>query len=108
MIERVFKLAQATERTVEKIIQDDNLDYIHMTFCQNEGLPIHNANSNVYMTVLQGTLSIGLDDQPVHVYEAGSLLQIPFKTRMDVKNLHAEILELIVVKAPAPRNFRSG
>ena len=36
--------------------------------------------------------------------EKGTLLKIPFQTKMNVKNLHNEILELIVVKAPAPRS----
>jgi len=105
MIEEVFTLSKNTERTVEKVIQDDNLDYIHMLFNKNEGLPLHYSNSNVYMTVLQGQLSIGLDEQEVAVYPAGTLLKIPYKTRMNVKNLHGERLELIVVKAPAPKNY---
>jgi len=56
------------------------------------------------MTVLRGRLSIGLDDQEVHEYEAGDLLKIPFNTKMNVKNLHDDTLELIVVKAPAPKS----
>ena len=34
---------------------------------------------------------------------AGVLLKIPVNTKMNVKNFHAETLELIVVKAPAPK-----
>jgi len=105
MIETVFTLANNTERTVEKVIQDDNLDYIHMLFNKNEGLPLHYSNSNVYMTVLQGKLSIALDDQEVHVYPDGILLKIPYKTKMNVQNLHDEMLELIVIKAPAPKKY---
>ena len=67
------------------------------------GLPEHLSNSNVYMTVVRGMLSIGLDDQEIHEYEAGTLLKIPFQTKMNVKNLNEETLELIVVKAPAPK-----
>jgi quercetin dioxygenase-like cupin family protein len=55
------------------------------------------------MTVIRGMLSIGLDDQAIHEYATGCLLKIPYQTRMNVKNLHAETLELIVVKAPAPK-----
>lgn len=75
-----------------------------MVFNKNEGLPEHLSNSNVYMTVVRGTLSIGLNDQDIHEYEAGTLLKIPFQTKMNVKNLHNGTLELIVVKAPAPKN----
>ena len=106
MIEQVFKLSDATDRTVEKVIQDDNLDYVHMLFNTDERLPIHYANSNVYMTVLQGTLSIALNEQETAVYQAGSLLKIPYKTKMNVRNMHDDLVELIVIKAPSPRQFK--
>jgi len=105
MIEQVFPLLQGPKRTVEKVVQDDNVDYIHMLFNNDEGLPLHYSNSNVYMTVLQGTLTIGLNDQGDHHYPAGTLLKIPYKIRMNVRNTHDEQLELIVVKAPAPKNY---
>lgn len=73
-----------------------------MVFNQGEGLPEHFSNSNVYMTVIRGRLSIGLDEQEVHQYDAGTLLKIPFRSKMNVRNLHEDTLELIVVKAPAP------
>jgi len=90
------------EKIVEKVLFDENVHYLHMIFNKSEGLPEHFSNSNVYMTVVRGTLSIGLDSQEIHTYESGTLLKIPFKTKMNVKNLHNETLELIVVKAPAP------
>jgi quercetin dioxygenase-like cupin family protein len=102
MVEKIFKLSRGDDKAVEKVIFDENVHYLHMVFNKEEGLPEHFSNSNVYMTVIRGTLSIGLDDQGIHQYEAGTLLKIPFKTKMNVKNLHPETLELIVVKAPAP------
>ena len=104
MVEQTFKLARDNEKVVEKVIFDDNLHYLHMVFNKEDGLPEHFANSNVYMTVVRGKLSIALNDQETHEYEAGTLLKIPFQTKMNVKNLHEETLELIVVKAPAPKN----
>ena len=104
MIEQIFQLSKDDKTTVEKVIFDENVHYLHMVFNQNEGLPEHFSNSNVYMTVLKGKLSIGLDAQELHVYNAGSLLKIPKQTKMNVKNLHPDTLELIVVKAPAPSN----
>jgi quercetin dioxygenase-like cupin family protein len=103
MVEQIFKLAKENETTVEKVIFDENVHYLHMLFNQNEGLPEHFSNATVYMTVIRGTLSIELNEQERHTYEAGTLLIIPFQTKMNVKNLHSETLELIVVKAPAPK-----
>lgn len=101
MIEKVFGLSK--ENVVEKIIFDENIHYLHMVFSKEEGLPEHMSNSNVYMTVIRGTLSIGLDDQEIHQYLKNTLLKIPVNTKMNVKNLHDETLELIVVKSPAPK-----
>ncbi len=102
MIEQVFALKQGNEKAIERIVFDENVHYLHMIFNQEDGLPEHYSNSNVYMTVLRGTLSIGLNDQEIHEYQGGTMLKIPYETKMNVKNLHAETLELIVVKAPAP------
>ena len=104
MVEQVFKMAPGNEKSVKKVIQDENLHYLHMVFNKNDGLPEHYSNSTVYMTVLRGKLSIRLNAQEMHEYDKGDVLKIPFKTKMDVRNLHQDILELIVVKAPAPNN----
>jgi len=103
MIEQVFHLTQGDAKTIEKVVMDENLHYMHMILNRGEGLPEHFSNSNVYMAVLRGTLTIGLDGQEDHVYPKGALLKIPFNTKMNVRNLHDGTLELTVVKAPAPR-----
>lgn len=102
MVEKVYNMTFGDAKKVEMLISDENVYYIHMIFNKEEGLPEHFSNSNVYMTVIRGTLSIGLDEQEIHEYKKGSVLKIPFKTKMNVANKHEEILELIVVKAPAP------
>lgn len=99
MVEKVFNLTLGNEKVVEKIVMDENVHYIHMIFNKGEGLPEHYSNSNVYMTVIRGILSIGLDEQEVHEYKQGTLLKIPVNTKMNVSNKHDEVLELIVVKA---------
>ena len=104
MTEQVYSFSTGDEKAVERVVFDENIHYLHMVFNRGEGLPEHYSNSNVYMTVIRGTLSIGLNDQEVHEYGAGTLLKIPFNTRMNVKNLGPNTLELIVVKAPAPKS----
>ena len=102
MIEQVFQMTTGNERTIEKVIADENVHFNHMILGKGEGLPEHFSNSNVYMTVVRGLLSIGLDEQEVHEYAAGTVLKIPKDIKMNVKNLHTGTVELIVVKAPAP------
>lgn len=104
MIEEIFKMTLGDKKTIERIIQDENIHFNHMILNKDESLPVHFTNSIVYMTVLRGILSIGLDEQDIHQYEAGSILKIPFNTKMNAKNNNEQVLELIVVKAPAPIN----
>lgn len=103
MIEQLFKLTEGDDKIIEKIVLDENLHYMHMILNKDEGLPEHFSNSNVYMTVVRGTLSIGLNDQDINEYPPSSLLKIPEGVKMNVKNLGFKTLELIVVKAPAPK-----
>lgn len=105
MIEKIYKYSTGNDKKVEKLIMDENVNYIHMIFNKDEGLPEHYSNSNVYMTVVRGKLSINLSDQGVHEYDHGTLLEIPYNVKMNVGNKHDETLELIVVKSPAPQNY---
>ncbi|MFW5647796.1 MAG: cupin domain-containing protein [Candidatus Alkaliphilus sp. MAG34] len=107
MIEKVYNMTDSKEKMVEMLILDENVHYIHMIFNKGEGLPEHFSNSNVYMTVLRGILSIGLGEQEIHEYEKGTVLKIPFNTKMNhVGNKHDELLEITVVKAPAPEKMK--
>jgi len=103
MVEIVYRFSIGNEKSVEKVLFDENIHYLHMVFNKNEGLPAHMSNSNVYMTVVRGALSIGLDEQEIHHYSAGTMLKIPKDTKMNVRNTQDDTLELIVVKAPAPK-----
>ena len=102
MIEQVFNYSTTDEKVIEMLIHDENLHYNHMVLNKDERLPEHFTNSNVYMTVVRGTLSIGLGDQEIHKYPKGSVLKIPNNIKMNVINKDDETLEIIVVKAPAP------
>ncbi len=103
MLEQVYHLTQRNEKTIEKVLLDENVHYLHMILNQDEGLPVHTTNATLYMTVLRGALSIALGGLEPHEYPAGTLLKIPFNVVMDVRNPHPETLELTVVKAPAPK-----
>lgn len=104
MVEKRYALAKGDEKVIEKVLHDENVHYNHMILPKDEGLAVHFSNSTVYMTVLRGTLTIGLADEAENNYPQGTLLKIPFNVKMDVKNTHDEVLEIIVVKAPAPKN----
>jgi len=113
MIEKVFHYTQVdrrsddekVERKIEKLVDDDNLALNHMILVQGTGVPVHVSNSNAYMIIVRGTMTIALDDEPANEHATGEILAIPFNTKMQVTNEHPDVLEFFVVKAPNPRDM---
>lgn len=105
MLEKVYDFKKTSEKTIERIIDDNNVALNHMVLTKGTGLPEHYSNSNVYMIIINGTMTIKLDEQEPKKYLAGNILNIPYNTKMNVNNLDDEILEFFVVKSPNPRNY---
>lgn len=105
MVEKKYTFQITDKKLIEKVIDDEHVNINHMVLPTGDSLPQHYSNSNVYMTVVRGRVTLELDDQPAHVYEAGSIINIPYNTHMNVFNQHEETLEFFVIKAPSPRNY---
>jgi quercetin dioxygenase-like cupin family protein len=107
MIEKVYNYTITNDKIIEKIIEDDNVGINHIVLCQDEALPEHYSNSNIYMIVNKGEISLRLNDQEEHTYPAGSIIGIPFKTKMNVGNQGQKSVDFFIVKAPSPRMFNN-
>ncbi|MDO6355521.1 cupin domain-containing protein [Caloramator sp. CAR-1] len=105
MIEKIYEFKALDEKLIEKIVDDDNLVINHMILTKDTGLPEHFSNSNVYMVITKGKMTIKLNDQEPHIYEKGTILNIPFNIKMNVNNFHDEVLEFFVVKVPNPKDM---
>lgn len=105
MIETVHKYSITDEKTIEKIIQNDHVNINHVVLRKGEALPIHEANSHANLIVVRGAVTLILDDQEAHGYPAGSIISVPYGTRMDVSNQGGTVLEFFIVKAPGPGFF---
>ncbi len=106
MVENEFRFTMSNEKVIERVLEDDNVGINHMVLRKSEALPEHYSNSNVYMIVARGQVTLQLDDQEPHAYAAGGIVTIPYKTKMNVYNERDEVLELFVVKAPSPRAMK--
>ena len=51
---------------------------------------------------MRGTLTLRLGEQEERSYPAGSIVAIPYRTRMHPLNRGEDVLEFFVVKAPGP------
>lgn len=108
MLEKIFTYSNENVKSIQKAVDDDNILINHMIFLEGEGLPEHYANSNVYMLVIQGAVTLRLDDQEAHEYRENQVINIPYHTKMNVNNYGRERLELFVIKAPNPAFYQEG
>lgn len=106
MIEKKYSFkSTSNEKMIEKIVSDENLDLNHVIFNKGDALPEHYSNSNVYLIVVTGEISVQLNNQDTHSYQAGSIVNVPYKTKMNISNQQDEVLEFFIVKAPSPKNL---
>ena len=105
MIEKQVIYTLSQEKVIERVIEDDNVAINHMILRKGEALPPHHANSNVYMIVARGEVTLVLGEQEPHAYPAGSIMLIPYQTKMNVSNQGDTVLELFVVKASSPKHM---
>jgi len=106
MLEKQFNFAKSAKKLAEKILEDDHTGINHMILPKGDALPEHYTNSNVYMIIINGTMTLQLAGQEEHNYPEGSIITIPFNIKMNVSNRHDELLEFFVVKAPSPKTMR--
>jgi quercetin dioxygenase-like cupin family protein len=107
MLETKYSYTMSDSKTIERIISDDNADINHMVLPKGDALPEHYSNSNVYMIVVRGNITLRLNEKEEHSYPAGNIINIPYNTKMNVYNKDDEILEFFVVKAPSPKAFKN-
>ncbi len=107
MKEEIFKMNKIDTSVVEAVIKDENINFMHMVFNNGESLKTHYSNANVYMTVVKGILSLSLNDLPFMKYENNTVIKIPYNTKMKVQNHDEDILEIYVIKSPAPGKYYS-
>lgn len=98
MVEQVFQMTFGDEKKIERLIMDENINYVHAIFTPGEEVAPHFSDAQIYMTILRGNITLGLDELPANVYGPYTVLKIPKGTKMDLRNLHADPLELIIVK----------
>ena len=94
-------------KKIEVIVNESIVMINHIVLPSGDRLPEHNANSNVYMIVADGTISIKLGDNNEAEFSKGSIINIDYGTLMNVVNKSKSRVELFIVKAPGPDSYRA-
>lgn len=106
-IEKRYAFTQTENKIVEKIIEDEHVGINHMVLRKGEALPEHFINSNVYMVIARGTITLQLGEQEPHDYLSGNIINIPYNIKMNASNRGDAVLEFFVVKAPSPTHYKA-
>lgn len=106
-IETIFKFTPTDSKLVERIIEDKNVGINHMVLNKGEALPEHFTNSNVYMIIVRGQITLQLAEQEDHKYPSGSIVNLPYNVKMNASNQDQMTLEFFVVKAPSPPYYKA-
>ncbi|MGE4454207.1 MAG: cupin domain-containing protein [Sphaerochaeta sp.] len=105
MLETVYTYTKTNEKIVEKLVGDDQVMINHVVLNKGESLPEHFSDSNVYLTVVRGTLCATFNDQEPHFYQNG-IVNVPANTKMNISNADEQTVEFFIVKAPHPRVYK--
>lgn len=106
MLEKTYKYSITNQKLIEKIVDDENIIFSHAVLEASQALPTHFSDSNVYLSIIRGELTIELNDQAPNVYPVGSIVNVPFNTKMTLTNKGSEPLEFFAVKSPNPRDMK--
>lgn len=106
-MEKIYNLAKSSDKLIEKLVDDDPVMINHILLNQGDCVPKHMSNSNVYIIILKGSISILLNGSQTVEQQAGNILSLPYGLDMEISNQHTSQLEFLVVKAPNPRLYNN-
>jgi quercetin dioxygenase-like cupin family protein len=89
-----------------KLVDEKSLLVMQIALRPEQMVPLHEANSNAHMLVLEGELVVTLAGDETSV-KRGDLLPIAFKTPMTIRNSGASPATFLMLKAPHPSEMPS-
>jgi len=108
MIEKIIRFTIPQKKVIEQLVGDDEVMINHIALGKGETVPIHFSDSNVYLIIVQGTITVRFDEQEPNHHASGSIVQVPFHTKMNISNTQDELGEFFIIKAPHPRRYKES
>ena len=84
-----------------KIVDEKYLLIMQIAIKPGQIVPLHNANSNVNLLILRGSITVTLNGLDTQARE-GDLLPVKYQTPMTIKNAGSEDATFLVLKTPNP------
>jgi quercetin dioxygenase-like cupin family protein len=105
MIEKIYTYKESQEKVIERVIDDANINLNHVILAPGDALPEHFSNSNVYLIISQGEITLQLGDQEIQKYSHHHFINVPYNIKMNISNTSSKLLEFFIVKSPNPANY---
>lgn len=103
---KVYHFSSSKEKLIEQIVDQEEVQINHIILPSGEKVPEHYSNSNVYLTIVKGEMSLFLEGEKTK-HPLGSIVQVPYHTKMLIENEGEESLEFFVIKAPHPQKYQN-
>jgi quercetin dioxygenase-like cupin family protein len=84
-----------------KLVDEKYLLLMQAALKPGQGVPQHDANSNVHILVVRGEVVINLNGTEVFAAE-GALVPVIHKTSMNIKNASGRDASFLIIKTPNP------
>ena len=98
-------LTMGDSKLFENLVDREQVMINHVVVPAGDGFEAHETDSNVYLHILRGTISLTFADGAVQDYAGGQVVEILHKTLMKIDNKASGPLEMIVIKAPNPKTL---
>ncbi len=89
-----------------KLVEEDYLLLIQAALMPGQAVPLHRADSNVRILVLEGELSIGLDGVETRAARGDIVPAVP-GTEMNIVNRSEANTTFLIFKTPHPRKMKA-
>ena len=88
-----------------KVVDGKHLLIMQIALSPGQGVPAHNANSNVQLLILKDAVTVNLAGAETQA-KTGDLLPVAFQTPMTIKNNGSQDASFLVIKTPNPSEIK--
>ena len=100
---QAHQLTDTDSKLFENLINRDEVMINHVVIAPGEGFDGHHTDSNVFIHILRGRITLTFEDGSSERFTDGQLIEVPYRMFMKLENADDDPLELVVIKAPNPK-----
>lgn len=88
-----------------QLLDEKHILVMQIALKPGQKVPLHNANSNVHLLILEGQVVVTLDGKDTGAVR-GDIVPVAYKTPMAIRNDAGENATFLVLKTPNPSEMK--